>query len=144
MKTIYGTMVVVESVCINGHTQTWSSQPMSGKMPWDNLLCSASILFSGSSPAKAITFLRHMGVLTMSKRTYHRIQEAYLVPVVKAVWNSQQQFLFNSARSKEKLVLGGDGRCDSPGHNAKYGCYSLMDLHSNKVLDVQFVQVRTS
>ena len=64
-------------------------------MPWGNLLCSGSILFSGSSPAKAITFLRQMGVLTMSKRTYHRIQEAYLIPSVSSVWNSQQKNLLN-------------------------------------------------
>ena len=144
MKTINGTLIVVESVCVNGHSRTWSSQPLSGEMPWGNLLCSASILFSGSSPAKAISFLRHMGVLTMSKRTYHRIQEAYLIPVVSGVWKSQQQHLFNSVCGTEKLVLGGDGRCDSPGHNAKYGCYSLMDLHSKKVLEVQLVQVSSS
>ena len=41
----------------------------------------------------------------------------------------------------EPLSLGGDGRSDSPGHSAKYGAYTLMDLHHNMVLDVELVQV---
>ncbi len=31
----------------------------------------------------------------------------------------------------EPLSLGGDGRSDSPGHSAKYGAYTLMDLEHN-------------
>ena len=40
-----------------------------------------------------------------------------------------------------ELILGGDGLCDSPGHSAKYGSYSLMDLEKNNILDSQLVQV---
>lgn len=39
-----------------------------------------------------------------------------------------------------ELVLGGDGRADSPGHSAKYGSYSIVDLHTNQVVHVQLVQ----
>ena len=28
----------------------------------------------------------------------------------------------------------GDGRCDSPGHSAKYGTYSLMDSTTNQLI----------
>ncbi|KAM9424524.1 uncharacterized protein KZ484_002582 [Pholidichthys leucotaenia] len=38
------------------------------------------------------------------------------------------------------LVLGGDGRADSPGHSAKYGSYTTMELRLNKVIDIQLVQ----
>ena len=41
----------------------------------------------------------------------------------------------------EPLVLGGDGRSDSPGHSAKYGLYTFMDLEHNVILDVELVQV---
>jgi solute carrier family 8 (sodium/calcium exchanger) len=41
----------------------------------------------------------------------------------------------------EPVVVGGDGRADSPGHCAKFGSYSIMDLQRNKVLDIQLVQV---
>ena len=41
----------------------------------------------------------------------------------------------------EPLSLGGDGRSDSPGHSAKFGSYTLMDLEHNTILDVELVQV---
>lgn len=41
----------------------------------------------------------------------------------------------------EPLVLGGDGRADSPGHCAKYGSYSTIDLEQGIVVDIQLVQV---
>ena len=40
------------------------------------------------------------------------------------------------------LIIGGDGRADSPGHSAKYGSYTVMELEMGVVLDVQLVQVR--
>ena len=39
------------------------------------------------------------------------------------------------------LILGGDGRNDSPGHSAKYGSYTLMESRINKVIHVELVQV---
>ena len=33
------------------------------------------------------------------------------------------------------LVLSGDGGAVSPGHSAKYGSYSLMELRMNRVID---------
>jgi len=35
------------------------------------------------------------------------------------------------------LNVGGDGRCCSPGHTAKFGSYSVMDLNTSKILDVR-------
>lgn len=32
-------------------------------------------------------------------------------------------------------------RADSPGHCAKYGSYSMMDLEANRIIDIQLVQV---
>ena len=40
------------------------------------------------------------------------------------------------------LILGGDGRADSPGHSAKYGTYTLMELEKCQVVDIQVVQVK--
>ena len=34
-------------------------------------------------------------------------------------------------------MLAGDGRSDSPGHSAKYGSYSILELTCNKIVDVQ-------
>ncbi len=42
---------------------------------------------------------------------------------------------------EKELVLGGDGRCDSPGFSAKYGAYSFMELDHNVILHFELVQV---
>ena len=42
-------------------------------------------------------------------------------------------------KSNWSLVIGGDGRADSPGHSAKYGSYTIFDLEKSNVLDVQLV-----
>ena len=42
---------------------------------------------------------------------------------------------------KKGLVIAGDGRADSPGHSAKYGLYSIIDINKNKVVDVKLVQI---
>lgn len=39
------------------------------------------------------------------------------------------------------IVCGGDGRADSPGHSAKYGTYTMMELRKKAVIDIQVVQV---
>ena len=41
----------------------------------------------------------------------------------------------------EPLSLGGDGHSDNPGHSAKFGSYTLMDLEYNTIMDVELVQV---
>ena len=68
------------------------------------------------------------------------IQRVYLIPSVLSTWNLHQKELFKTVENKT-LMIGGDARMDSPGHSAKYGSYSIMDLESNKILDVQMIQV---
>lgn len=41
------------------------------------------------------------------------------------------------------LILGGDGRADTPGHSAKYGSYAMLDLNLMMVVDFQLVQVES-
>ncbi|CAM4732982.1 unnamed protein product [Leuciscus chuanchicus] len=36
---------------------------------------------------------------------------------------------------RERVIVGGDMRADSPGHSAKFGSYTLMDLQTNTVVD---------
>jgi len=43
--------------------------------------------------------------------------------------------------NKGAINLNGDGRCDSPGHSAKYGTYTLMGNDSGKVMAFSVVQV---
>ena len=40
------------------------------------------------------------------------------------------------------VTLGGDGQADSPGHSAKFGSYTMIELNHKVVLDIELVQVR--
>ncbi|CAH1266689.1 Hypp3517 [Branchiostoma lanceolatum] len=55
--------------------------------------------------------------------------------------SAEQQFtMLNILRAEgQPLVCSGDGRADTPGHCAKYGTYTLMELRKTAVIDVQLV-----
>eukprot|EP00794_Sanderia_malayensis_P021111 gene21111-23177_t len=132
-------MISVTTMCMNGHTYLWNSQPENNRMPWGNFLVAASCLFSGSQPSKVLTFFKHLNLACISERLYSLVQSSNLVPSVFELWKEHQLEILSKYKN-EKLTIGGDGRNDTPGHTAKYGSYSVMDLDSNKILDVQLVQ----
>lgn len=107
-------------------------------------MMSSSILFGGGSPTKVLRILKHMNVPTIGYSTFMNHQKKYLHPAVQRTYQQQQSTLLNNIKAEgRELILGGDGRCDSPGHSAKYGTYTLMDAEQNKILDSQLVQVCT-
>ena len=65
-----------------------------------------------------------------------------LHPAVDQVYHQHQSDLLNAAKSEGTgLILGGDARCDSPGHSAKYSSYTLLDVQRNKIIHTELVQV---
>nr|XP_022300078.1 uncharacterized protein LOC111108462 [Crassostrea virginica] len=110
-------------------------------MPLGNLIIAGAVLSSGGSAHKFLTLCKHASIQMFSIGTYMKIQSLYLVPTIEDVWQRGQLHLFTAAKeSGEPLRLGGDGRCCSPGHTAKYLSYTLMDLKTNEILDTQLVQ----
>ncbi|XP_074649035.1 uncharacterized protein LOC141904348 [Tubulanus polymorphus] len=89
---------------------------------------------------------RHRGTMltptnslkAQSTRTYFRYQKNYLHDAVSSVWEASRSALVNKLPGPR--LLAGDGRCDSMGHSAKFGSYTLMDLITNKVIAFQLVQ----
>ncbi len=49
--------------------------------------------------------------------------------------------LLDETKESSKLDICGDGWCDSPGHCAKYGTYTVMEENSSKIPDFEVVQV---
>lgn len=138
-----GTYIKTRKTCPScEESSDWESQSFIKSIPTVNIQLSASILFSGSSPAKVLRILKLMNVAAISRSTYETHQTKYLQPTIMTHWTAQQYGLFDTLRTLEDgLILGGDGRCDSPGHCAKYGAYTMMELRMNKIIDVQLVQV---
>lgn len=141
--TTYGTQLTITLVCDSCDAgNKWKSQPNLGSFAAGNLLLSAGILFAGASVAKVLRVLNSIGVVTYNRRTFFNHQKEILHPVIQQVWKSQQRAHLTLLQVEGRaLVLGGDGRADSPGHSAKFGTYTTMELEANVVLDLQLVQV---
>ena len=45
--------------------------------------------------------------------------------------------MLKSLKKQNLVVLTGDGRCDSPGHCAKYCTYTIMDSTTGKIVDLE-------
>ena len=79
---------------------------------------------------------------TIMEKTYFRHQLSFLHHCVNKVYEHHQGKLIREYREAgQKLLLAGDGRADSPGHSAKYGSYTIIDLLKNKVVDFKLVQI---
>ena len=82
-----------------------------------------------------------MGLKIVSEKTFHNTQELYLFPVISEKWGVEKNAIVHELKKREKISLSGDGRCDSPGHNAKYGTYTFMDNETHKIVDFTVIQV---
>ena len=142
-KFTRGSFLCIKQICRNcNNTYVWESQPYVGNIPAGNIMISAAILYTGLMPAKVLRVFSSLNCATIKRMTFFRHQKAYLQPAINCVWETEQRTLINELqRKKQGLVLGGDGRADSPGHSAKYGTYSVVDLKQSKVLDLKLVQV---
>ena len=140
-KSVKGTMVTCVRLCENGHVTTWHSQTQLHRMPIGNIKLASSIFASGASPTKVVRTMHAMDCPTMSLATYYNLQKHDIVNAVGKVYTSKQDSMLRECQQGPPLKLGGDARCDSPGHMAKYSSYSLMDLEKNKILVTELIQV---
>lgn len=83
-----------------------------------------------------------LNVRTIAESTYFDHARSYLEPCVFSTWKQLQANLVRILSQRDGAILGGDMRADSPGHCAKYGSYTMMDLNNGNVIDIQLVQVR--
>ncbi|XP_078495349.1 uncharacterized protein LOC144750179 [Ciona intestinalis] len=114
-------------------------------------MCDFPICVTTSTPKKS---KQTMGVPT----ALNEVQDQSFVPsfgdlsldesaetrtVLHPDWNEKKYIVYHSKLMllfEEGAILSGDGRCDSPGHSAKYGTYVFLDMSNNKIADIQLVQ----
>lgn len=140
---VIGTFVSITQTCTSCEFhRCWASQPMIGCMPAGNIHLSAAVFFSGASFTKVERVLAALNVEGISSSTFYRHAELYLQPTVLTFWRSHQLELIQQLIERMgEVILGGDMRADSPGHCAKYGSYTMMEVRSNRIIDIQLVQV---
>jgi solute carrier family 8 (sodium/calcium exchanger) len=141
-----GSMAIVEQTCSKclKDNFTWRSQPfVFGKYPAGNILTSFGILMSGINISQAMLMFRHMNLATITTRSYHSHQAAFLIPAVLRHWEVYQSALIEDVKNgKESQTWSGDGRFDSMGHSAKYGVYTMWSNTTSKLVHFELLQVR--
>ncbi|XP_058606125.1 uncharacterized protein LOC131523619 isoform X2 [Onychostoma macrolepis] len=118
----------------------WESQPVVGSTPVGNLLVSAATYFCGASFIQFEKICKAMQLQIIQYDAFRRHARNYLEPAVIHKWNLDQKNLFRKLQEGGKVAVAGDMRADTRGHSAKFGCYTLMHLDSNTILDMQLIQ----
>ncbi|XP_065146034.1 uncharacterized protein [Paramisgurnus dabryanus] len=136
-----GTFVAIDQLCPHcQYFRQWKSQPVVGSTPLGNLQLSAAIYFTGGSFFQLQKIFQTMRVRSITHRTFRKHASMYLEPAIIYTWKKEQEEVLQELSQGDKVIVGGDMRADSPGHSAKYGSYTVMDLKNNIILDMQLVQ----
>ncbi|XP_072175107.1 uncharacterized protein [Diadema setosum] len=141
-KRLMGTMLIISSECWTcNKTEKWESQSYLGNQAAGNVLLSAATLFAGGSWAKMQRILKNLKVAAINEQTFYKIQREILQPVIERKWAIEQQKVADELSARgTPLVIAGDGRADSPGHSAKFGVYTGLEVTTNKIIDIELVQ----
>ena len=140
-KHFQGSMFIMKTTCLNGHLNTWQSQPLVNGTAFANLLIPAAILFSGNTYKSINNFAEFLNLQFVSSSHFYCIQKNLLFPAIQNAWNTSQSDIFQQLKQVQHIHICGDGRCDNPGHSANYGTYSLLDENSGKVVEFSVAQV---
>ena len=125
---------------------TWNSQPFVKSQPAGNILLSASILFSGSTTNEGSSCTQEYGMChhCRAHSIFNTKASFYIFLFRQSGRSINQGFSPNCVGKSDILLLVETaGRADSPGHSAKFGSYTVMELKKGVVLDIQLVQVST-
>ena len=104
-------------------------------------MLSFGILMSGVSINQVMLMLKHIGLLVIGVRTYFLHQGKFLFPSILKHWENYRSALIEKLRDIEDVHWCGDGRFDSMGHNAKYGCYTMFSNSISKLIHFELLQV---
>ena len=132
-------MLILEFLCYKGHKDIWRSQQVISRYALGNLRLAASNLYSANTYAKLEAFFKLANIPFLCKTSYYNIQKKFLFGVINEAWLNERTILISEIK-KKPACSSGDGRCDSPGHCAKYVTYSILDQASNKVIDMEICQ----
>jgi len=137
-----GALLTVQLVCNNGCSSKWRSQNDSNNSVSVNLKLTSAVALSGIMFDKFQQMASILNLKSVSHDTFYRLRRDYLFPSIAEEWKKEQSMVIESIKGREEdLMLAGDGRCDSPGHSAKYGTYTMIDTDTDKVVDFEVIRV---
>ena len=137
---VCGFAVAIMTECIDGHKFMWHSQPKINNTYSCNLLIPSAIFLTGHSYTLYKEMCDIIHLCTLSARECYNIQRAFIIPEIELIWTCHSEAIMSAAQGVE-IIASGDARCDSPGHNATFGTYSIMDTRSKLLIAQETVRV---
>ena len=83
-----------------------------------------------------------MKLQLMSSSLFYDLQRKYVYHSINFIYKKYQKGIIDECKGRQNIEVSGDGRCDSPGYNAKYCTYSIMDQLTSKIIHFHVVAVR--
>jgi hypothetical protein len=135
-----GTLITISQHCLGCDEETkWCSQENIGSYPSGNIRLSTALLCAGGIPNKTIRMLEFWGIQCYTPKTFFSHQRNFLCQAIHNCW--EEEYIRVMCSLGEVAQLSGDARCDSMGHCAKYGSYSLHDTKGNAIVCTELVVV---
>ncbi|XP_071952583.1 uncharacterized protein [Antedon mediterranea] len=137
-------MLRITGTCLSGHDFYWTSQPMceSTRRPAGNIAIAAATLHTGNTYTTMSEIFEEIKLATIHKSAFYKIQREFLLPNIEEMYESHIEDVRKRYDNLQgKLIVAGDCRHDSPGHNATFGTYSLMDTDTDLILASKTVSV---
>lgn len=116
--TTRGSQIRIHWTCGN-HSGDWQSCPDRRRMPENNLLICASVVFTGSTHTDLADWATLLNVPIPQRTQFYNIQRTYLLPAIQSAYQSKRdQIMFQLLEGSQSGIrheFCGDARCDSPG-----------------------------
>ena len=84
-----------------------------------------------------------VNIHTVSPHQCYNLQKIYVFPEVETMWDMHNPGIMATV-AESPIIVSGDARCDSPGHNATFGTYTLLDGASHLIVAQKTVQSNRS
>ena len=137
---IQGSALVVELICKDGHISLLRLQPRTSNFYEGNIVLAASILFSANTFSKIKKYFELACIPFILHTSYYNLQKDYLFGVANEAWVREGKEVVSKISQPHPCVFSGDGRYDSPGHNAKYLTYTFLEHSINKIVAMSVTQ----
>ncbi|XP_052075866.1 uncharacterized protein LOC127713955 [Mytilus californianus] len=117
---------------MKGHQTSWESQPLVNNKPAGNMMVATAIILSGETFSRVSHFAEILSLKFIGSTQFYSLQKDVAIPAIDRYYTMQRDVILQQLHGKH-LILGGDGRCDSPGFSAKYCTYTFMDSATSSI-----------
>ena len=91
-----------------------------------NILTVALIIFGGGTYIQFNCVSNILKLQLLSSTQFYALQKKYVFPAINKIYKIYRNRLLDESKARETIEVRGDGRCNTPGYNAKYCTYSIM------------------